>query len=55
MITAINTYDSSTLGNNLITSHQADYMSSAFIPAEAGGNNNKHLVTNKVGSITSLV
>ena len=26
VITAINTYDSSTLGNNLITSHQVDHM-----------------------------
>ena len=34
VITAITTYDSSTLGNNLITRHQADYMPSAFIPAE---------------------
>ena len=28
VITAINTYDSSSLGNNLIMSHQIDYMSS---------------------------
>ena len=28
VITAINTYDSSSLGNNLIMSHQVDYMSS---------------------------
>ena len=39
MITAINTYDSSMLGNNLITSHQVDYMSPALIPAEAVENN----------------
>ena len=52
--TAINTYDCSTLGTNLITSHQA-ILSSAFIPAEAVENNNKHLVANKVGSITSIV
>ena len=46
LITAINTYDSSTFGNNLITSHQV-------IPAETVENNHKHLVANKVGSITS--
>ena len=33
VITAINTLDGSTLGDNLITSHQVDYMSSALIPA----------------------
>ena len=33
VITAINTLDSSTLGNNLITSHQVDYTPSALIPA----------------------
>ena len=55
MLTAINTYDSSALGKNLTTSHQVDYVSSALIPAEAVENNHKHLVANKVGSITSLV
>ena len=35
MIAAINTVDGSTLGDNLITCHQVDYMSSALIPAEA--------------------
>ena len=35
MIAAIDTVDGSTLGDNLITSHQVDCMSSALIPAEA--------------------
>ena len=35
MISAIDTVDGSTLGDNLITSHQVDYMSSALIPVEA--------------------
>ena len=43
------------LGDNLIMSHQVDYMSSALIPGEAVENNQEHLVTNKVGSITLLV
>ena len=50
VLTAINTYDSSTLGNNLITSHQVDFMSSMLIPAKNVENNHKHLVANKVGS-----
>ena len=33
-ITAINNLDGSTLGDNLITSHQVDCMSSALIPSE---------------------
>ena len=33
-ITAINNLDGSTLGDNLITSHHVDYMSSALIPSE---------------------
>ena len=32
---AIDTVDGSTLEDNLITSHQVDYLSSAVIPAEA--------------------
>ena len=55
MITAISTLDGSTLGNNLITSHQVDYMSSALIPAEAVENKQEHFVANKVGSIKLLV
>ena len=35
LITAINTVDGSTLRDNLITSHQVDYISSVVIPAEA--------------------
>ena len=35
VISAINTLDGSTLGANLIPSHQVDYMFSALIPAEA--------------------
>ena len=34
----INTADSSTLGDNLIMSHQVDYMSLALISAEANEN-----------------
>ena len=37
------------LGDNLIMSHQIDYMSSAIIPAEAVENNQEHLVASKVG------
>ena len=43
------------LGDNIIMSHQEDYMSSALIPAEAVENNQEHLVVNKVGSFTLLV
>ena len=46
MITAINTLDGSTLEDNLIMSHQVDYMSSA----EAFENDQEHLCSNKVGS-----
>ena len=35
MMAAIDTVDGSTLEDNLITSHQVDYMSLAIIPAEA--------------------
>ena len=44
MIATINTVDGSTLGVNLITSHQVDYMSSALILAEAVENYQEHLV-----------
>ena len=56
MIAAINTARGSTLGDNLITSHQVDYMSSVFIPAEAVRNDQEHIISssNKVGSITPL-
>ena len=43
-IAAINTLDGSTLGVNLITSHQVDCMSSALIPAEAFENDEEYLV-----------
>ena len=33
--TPINNVDGSTLGDNITTSHQLDYISSALIPAEA--------------------
>ena len=46
LITSINTLDGSTLGDNLITSHQVDYMSTELIPAEAVENNQEHLVLN---------
>ena len=57
LIAAINTADGSTLGDNLITSHQVDYMSSALISAEAVENDQEHITScsNKVGSITPLV
>ena len=57
MIAAIDTVDGSTLGDNLITSCQVDYMSLVLIPAEAVKNDQEHLVTcsNKVGSIKPLV
>ena len=55
VITTINTLDSSTVGDNLIKSHQAGYMSSVLIPAEAVENSQELLVANKVGSITLLV
>ena len=44
MIAAIDTVDGSTLGDNLITSHQVDYMSSVLIPAEAVENNQEYFV-----------
>ena len=34
IVATINTLDGSTLGDNLNTNHQVDYMSSALIPAE---------------------
>ena len=51
MIDAIITVDGSTLGDNLITSHQVDYMSSALISAEAVENDQEHITScsNKVG------
>ena len=57
VIAAINTENGSTLGDNLIMSHQVDYISSAVIPAEAVENKQEHLKANrvKVGSITLLV
>ena len=55
VITAISTLDGSKLGDNLITSHQLDYMSSGLISVETVENNQEHLVENKVGSIASLV
>ena len=57
MIAVIDTIDHSTLGDNLITSHQVDCMSSALIPAEAVENDHDHITpcSNEVGSITPLV
>ena len=56
MIVTINIADGSTLEDNLITSHQVDYMSSVLIPAEAVENDQEHITScsNKVGSITPL-
>ena len=42
MIAAISTVDGSTLGDDLISSHQVDYMSLAHIPAEAVENEQEH-------------
>ena len=42
MIAAINTVGS-TLGDNLITSHREDYMSSGLIPADAVENDQEHI------------
>ena len=42
MIATINIVGDSTLGDNLITSHQADYMFSALILAEAVENDQEH-------------
>ena len=42
MIAAISTVDASILGGALITSHQADYMFSVLIPAEAVENEQEH-------------
>ena len=44
MITAINTLDGSTLGDNLITSYRVDNMSSALIPAEAVENDQRSIL-----------
>ena len=52
MITTINTVDGSTLGDNLVASHQVDYMSSALISAEAVENDQEYITS---GSITPLV
>ena len=51
MIAAIDTVDGSTLGVNLVTSHQVDCMSSAFIPAEGVENDQEHFTScsNKLG------
>ena len=50
MIAAIDTVDGSPLGDNLITSHQVECMSSALIPAEAVENDQEHITScrNKV-------
>ena len=42
MIAAISTVDGSTLGDDLIASHQVDYMFLALIPAEAVENEQEH-------------
>ena len=57
MIAPINTADFSTLGDNLITSHEVDYMSSVLIPAEAVENDQEHITSssNNVGSIAPLL
>ena len=39
MIDTFHTVDGSSLGGNLITSHEVDYLSSALISAEAVENN----------------
>ena len=56
MIAAINIADDSTLGDNLITSLQVDYMSSVLILAAAVENDQENITSssNKVGTITPL-
>ena len=56
MIAVINTADGYTLGDNLITSHQVDYMSSMPIPAEAVENEQEQITSSssKIGSIMPL-
>ena len=51
------TVDGSTLGDNLITSHQVNCMSSALIPTEAVQNYQEHVTScsNKIVNITPLV
>ena len=44
LITAINTLDGSTLGDDLITSYQVDNTSIALIPPEAVENNQDYLI-----------
>ena len=44
LITAINTLDGSTLGDDLITSYQVDNTSTALIPPEAVENNQDYLI-----------
>ena len=43
MIAAINTVDGSTLGDNIITSHKVDYISSASVRGEAVENDQEHI------------
>ena len=52
MIAAIDTIDRSTLGYNLITSHQVDCVSSVLIPAEAVDQEHIISCSNKVGNIS---
>ena len=56
MIAVINIADGYTLGDNLITSHQVDYMSSMPIPAEAVENEQEQITSSssKIGSIMLL-
>ena len=56
MIAAIKIADDSTLGDNLITSLQVDYMSSVLILAAAVENDQENITSssNKVGTITPL-
>ena len=58
MIATINIEDGSMLPDNLITSHQVDYRSSAHSSwtAEAVENDQEHITSssNKIGSITPL-
>ena len=56
MIAVINIADGYTLGDNLITSHQVDYMSSMPIPAEAVENEQEQITSSssKIGSIMPL-
>ena len=54
MIAAINAVDGSALGDNLITSHQTDYISSGIIPAEAVENDQETVIMSECSILLKL-